>query len=109
MIEYPWRSRSASAIRMWNTPPGRGSNRSGFWSFMSIRINYTPIRYSCKEHSFVATDMQQVIPMIRLLEINAALAEMEFQSAEWYRARYGQTWQVCVESPACRRFLLAML
>jgi hypothetical protein len=47
--------------------------------------------------------------MIPIQEFNAALMELDFQSAQWYRARYGETCQICVESPASRRLLLTIL
>jgi hypothetical protein len=47
--------------------------------------------------------------MIPIQEFNAALTELDFQSAQWYRARYEETCRICVESPASRRLLLAML
>jgi|GEM_PF-4629468 len=47
--------------------------------------------------------------MIPLQEFNAALMELDFQSAQWYRALYGEACIMCVESPASRRFIAAML
>ncbi len=47
--------------------------------------------------------------MIPIQEFNAALAELEFQSPQLYRARYGDFCWVCVESPASRHLLLTML
>ena len=47
--------------------------------------------------------------MIPIQEFNAALMELDFQSAQWYRARYGETCQICMESPASRRLMLTML
>jgi hypothetical protein len=47
--------------------------------------------------------------MIPIQEFNAALMEMDFQSAQWYQARYGETCQICMESPASRRLMLTML
>ena len=47
--------------------------------------------------------------MIPIQEFNAALMELDFQSAQWYRARYGETCQICMESPASRRLLLTIL
>jgi hypothetical protein len=47
--------------------------------------------------------------MIPIHEFNAALTDLEFQSPQWYRARYGETCQICVESTASRYFLLTML
>lgn len=47
--------------------------------------------------------------MIPIQEFNAALMELDFQSAQWYRARYGETCQICVESPASHRLMLTML
>jgi len=42
-------------------------------------------------------------------EFDTALAELDFQSAECYRARFGDSCRICVESPASRQFLLTML
>ena len=42
-------------------------------------------------------------------EFNSALAQLNFQSAQWYRAHYGDACRVCVESDASRQFLLTML
>jgi len=47
--------------------------------------------------------------MIPIQEFNAALMEMDFQSAQWYRARYGATCQACIEAPASQRLVLTML
>jgi len=47
--------------------------------------------------------------MIPIQEFNAALMELDYQSAQWYRARYGGTCQVCIESPASQRLLLTIL
>ena len=47
--------------------------------------------------------------MIPVQEFNAALAELEFQSAQAYRARYGDACWACVEAPASRLLLLTML
>jgi hypothetical protein len=47
--------------------------------------------------------------MIPIQEFNAALLELDFQSAQWYRARYGDTCQICIESPASRRLMLTIL
>jgi len=52
---------------------------------------------------------QQEGRMIPIQEFNAALMELDFQSARWYRTRYGETCQMCIESPASRRLLLTML
>jgi hypothetical protein len=52
---------------------------------------------------------EQPRSMIPIQEFNAALAEMDFQSAEWYRARYAESCQICVESPASRQLMLTML
>ena len=46
---------------------------------------------------------------IPLPEFNAALAELDFQTAQWYRAQFGDSCRICVESPASRQFMLAML
>ena len=42
-------------------------------------------------------------------EFNSALAELDFQSAAWFRARYEYACQICVEAPASQRLLLTML
>ena len=42
-------------------------------------------------------------------ELNAALAELNFQSAHWYRTNYSESYRVCVEAEASRLFLLAMM
>ena len=47
--------------------------------------------------------------MIPIQEFNAALTELDFQSAQWYRAYYGETCRICVESPASQRLILTML
>ena len=47
--------------------------------------------------------------MIPLHEFNTVLGELDFQSAQWYRTRYGDSCRVCVESAASRQFLLTML
>lgn len=47
--------------------------------------------------------------MIPIQEFNAALLELDFQPAEWYRARFEETCRMCIESPAGRSFLLTML
>ena len=49
------------------------------------------------------------IPMIPIQQFNSALTGLEFQSAEWYRARYRDSCQLCIESPASRQLLLTML
>jgi len=46
---------------------------------------------------------------IPIHEFNAALREMEFQSAQWYQARYAETCRICVESQAGRNLLWTML
>ena len=48
-------------------------------------------------------------PMIPIQEFNAALMELNFQSAQWYRFRYEEACRMCVESPAGRRLLMTML
>jgi hypothetical protein len=53
--------------------------------------------------------MEQGWRMIPIHEFNAALAELDFQSAQWFRVRYGYPCQICVEAPASRNFLLTML
>jgi hypothetical protein len=47
--------------------------------------------------------------MIPIQEFNAALMELDFQSAQWYRARYEETCRMCIESPAGRRLMVTML
>ena len=47
--------------------------------------------------------------LVPVHEFNAALAELDFQSAKWYRARFGESCRICTESTASRQFLLAML
>ncbi len=47
--------------------------------------------------------------MIPIQEFNAALTELDFQSAQWYRALYGEACMICAESPTSRRFIAAML
>src|SRR5690242_18926397 len=54
-------------------------------------------------------DTEQVRRMIPIQEFNAALGELDFQSAQWYRARSGDTCRICVESPASQRLMLTML
>ena len=49
------------------------------------------------------------IPMIPIQQFNAALTELDFQPAEWYRARYADSCQLCIESPASRQLLFTML
>jgi hypothetical protein len=53
--------------------------------------------------------MEQEVPMIPIQEFNAALMELDLQPAQWYRPRYGETCQICIESPASRRLMLTML
>jgi hypothetical protein len=47
--------------------------------------------------------------MIPIQEFNAALMELDFQSAQWYRARYEETCRMCIESLAGRRLILTLL
>ena len=47
--------------------------------------------------------------MIPIQEFNAALAQLDFQSAQWFRDHYGYTCRICVESPASRNLMLTML
>ena len=47
--------------------------------------------------------------MIPIQEFNAALMELDFQSAQWYRVHYGEACTLCAESHAGRRFMLTML
>jgi hypothetical protein len=37
------------------------------------------------------------------------LSELDFQTAQRYRAQYAETCRICVESPASRRLMLTML
>jgi hypothetical protein len=46
---------------------------------------------------------------IPIHDFNAALTELDFQTAQWYRANYGETCRLCVESDASRQFMLTML
>jgi hypothetical protein len=46
---------------------------------------------------------------IPIQEFNAALQDLDFRSAEWYRANYGEFCRLCIESGASRQFLLTML
>ena len=46
---------------------------------------------------------------IPVQEFNAALSELDFQTAGWYRAQYGEAFRMCAESPASRRFMFTML
>src|SRR5437899_2829144 len=43
----------------------------------------------------------------------AAVAQLvvapDFRSAQWYRANYGETCRICIESSASRQFMLTML
>jgi hypothetical protein len=54
-------------------------------------------------------DAEQPGSMIPIQEFNAALAELDSQSPEWYRARYAETCQICVDSQASRQLMLTML
>lgn len=47
--------------------------------------------------------------MIPIQEFNTALMDLNVQSAQWYRANYGETCLICVESPASRLLILTML
>jgi hypothetical protein len=47
--------------------------------------------------------------MIPIQEFNAALMDLNFQTAQWYRAQFGETCQICMESPASRLLILTML
>jgi len=47
--------------------------------------------------------------MIPIQEFNAALMELDFQSAQWYRARYQEACLMCTEAPASRSLMLTML
>jgi len=55
-------------------------------------------------HVFYAEDR-----MIPIQEFNAALMELDFQSAQWYRLRFEEACRMCTESPASRRLLVTML
>jgi hypothetical protein len=48
-------------------------------------------------------------PIIPIQDFDAALADLEFQSPQWYRARFGESCRMCVESPNSRDFMLAIL
>lgn len=52
---------------------------------------------------------EQEVRMIPIQEFNAALAQLDFQSAQWYRERYADTCRICIESPASRRLMTTML
>jgi hypothetical protein len=54
-------------------------------------------------------DTEQEGRMIPIQEFNAALMDLNFHSAQWYLAQYGETCQICMESPASRLLLLTML
>ncbi len=47
--------------------------------------------------------------MIPVHQLNSALTELDFQPAEWYRANFGDSCRLCLESSASRQLLLAML
>ena len=47
--------------------------------------------------------------MVPIQEFNAALTQLDHQSAGWYRARHGDICRMCVESTVSRHFLLTML
>jgi len=47
--------------------------------------------------------------MIPIQEFNAALMELDFQSAQWYRARYEETCRMCSDSLVGRRLILTLL
>jgi len=47
--------------------------------------------------------------MITVQEVNSLLAELEFQSPQWYRSHYGDSCRLCAESTVSRQLLLAML
>jgi len=46
---------------------------------------------------------------IPIHDFNAALTDLDFRSAQWYRANYGETCRICIESSASRQFMLTML
>jgi hypothetical protein len=46
---------------------------------------------------------------IPIAELNSALGELNFQTAQWYRANYGETCRACIESDSTRQFLQAIL
>src|SRR6266478_733579 len=54
----------------------------------------------------VYMEQGQTIP---LHDFNAALTELDFQTAQWYRANFGESCRLCVESDASRQFMLTML
>ena len=47
--------------------------------------------------------------MIPIQDFNAALGELNFQSAQWYRARYEESCRMCVESAESKQLLLTIL
>jgi hypothetical protein len=49
------------------------------------------------------------VGMIPIQEFNAAITALDYQSAQWFRERFGESCQVCTEAPASQRFVLAML
>ncbi len=53
--------------------------------------------------------MQREDSMIPIHEFNAAVMDLNVQSAQWFRAQYGETCQICVDSPASRLLILTML
>jgi hypothetical protein len=46
---------------------------------------------------------------IPMADLNSAIAELNSQSAQWYRANYGEACRIAVESEASRQFLITML
>ena len=47
--------------------------------------------------------------MIPIQEFNAALMELDFQTAQWYRIHFSEACAICADAPAGRRFILTML
>jgi len=46
---------------------------------------------------------------IPLTEFDAAISELNYQSARWYQTKYGEACRICVESESSRQFLMTML
>jgi len=53
--------------------------------------------------------IEERVPAISMREVDAALAQLEFQSAQWYRARFGEACRLCAESARIRQFLVTSL
>ena len=47
--------------------------------------------------------------LIPIHEFNAALMELEYQTAQWYYVRYAEACRVCLESPGGRNLLWTTL